>query len=398
MRSVAIGFSKPQKQIILVLAIMLGLGGCAYLTKGIRTAWNGGDFDFRSREREWKDFEQGAFPNPRFTPEGRPVAKSYSVYPAYALPMFAPFFGPGDFRWARLSLQITSLICLGLMMVLGWNTLCTFGWQAGLLGGSLGLALSGNCSTLALGQFSLISSGLIAAQILALRSNRCCLAGVCWAFAMIKPQIAVPFALLFLLPKKWLGLLCGGAILAGLSAFALAWTGWSLSDYVVHSLRSESLSFIKNSGTFLGDWLSIPPRLATLLGIGVVITCGVIVVTFFRTTTDNFVLPLAGFAGMLGWVLFYHRQYDNQMLFPLMLAVVGSACRNRTVVGMSLVAVLAFTLYLPAGIVAANPAIGLLAFLVPVIAAGVIIAPRRPFVIDDGLDLYADDRGDTGHT
>lgn len=376
---------KHLNALFLILAIVWIIGGCAYLTRGMSVAWSGDDVDLQAREKEWTDFKQGIYPNRRFTPEGRTKASAYTVYPAYAVPMFAPFFATGNFFWARVSLQVTSLIGLGVMMVLGWHTLRSHGWQAGLLGAALCLAISGNNSAFAFGQFSLISSGLLAAQILALRSNRCCLAGVCWAFAMIKPQIALPFALLFLLPKHWTGLLCGGAILAGLSYFALAWTGWSASEYVVHSLGSEKLSFIKDSWTFLGRWLLISPKVATVLGIITVLTAGLFTFAFFRKKTLDFLLPLAGCSAALGWVLFYHRQYDNQMLFPLMLAVAAVACRDRTVGSICFAGMLAFILYLPSKLVAASSALELMSFLVPVAAAVFLFWSSHALAKKDGL-------------
>ena len=108
---------EPRPIVLLVLAIILGLGGCAYLAKGFRVAWNGGDSDLRIREREWSDFSKGIYPNRRYAPEGEKPAKAHSVYPAYALPMFGLFFGIGDFVGARIALQALSLAGLAAMML-----------------------------------------------------------------------------------------------------------------------------------------------------------------------------------------------------------------------------------------------------------------------------------------
>jgi len=46
---------KPRAIFLLFMAIILELGGCAYLAKGFAVAWTGGDSDLRIREREWAD-------------------------------------------------------------------------------------------------------------------------------------------------------------------------------------------------------------------------------------------------------------------------------------------------------------------------------------------------------
>lgn len=359
-----------RSRIIALLAIALALGFLAYTTKGLSVAWAGGDSDLRIREREWADFSKGIYPNLRYSPEGMPRASSHSVYPAYALPMFAPFLGPGNFQWARISLEIASFAGLAAMMALGWQALRYHGWQAGWVGLFLGPAISGNCSTFALGQFSLISSGLIAAQILALRSNHPFLAGVFWFFAMIKPQIAFPFALLFLIRGQWRGFLLGCAMLGATSLLALEWTGWTLQEYLVHSLGSERLTFAIVGPFSFAGWMPVSPPIATGIAIALVAMLGLALWIFIGGLAPRHLLVLSGLAAMLGWVLFYHRQYDNQMLFPLMLGVaVRGFESNWKLPELIVCALLGLTLYLPSSMVADFQAVSLLAILVPLGAA-----------------------------
>ena len=85
---------------------------------------------------------------------------------------------------------------------------------------------------------------------------------------------------------------------------------------------------------------------------------------------------------MLGFVLFYHRQYDNQMLFPLMLAIAAVALREKTAVPLALAALLGLSLYLPAGVVAGSEALSVLSFLTPVAGAFFLLlskySPEKP--------------------
>lgn len=371
--------------LLLVFAAVLASGGCAYLAKGFTVAWKGGDSDLRIREREWVDFEKGIYPNKRLE---QPVkATAHSVYPPWALPKYAVFFGAGDFVWARVALQTLSMLGLGVMVWLGWRELAPHGWQAGLLGAAMAPAISGNCSAIALGQFSIICVGLLVAQVVAMQANRQFLAGICWAFAMIKPQIALPFALLFLLERQWRGLIAGSAFLAILSAGAFWWTGVSPLDFLAAGPAQEKLKFVRESG-FFGtvwiEWLNLPPRVATGMALGILGVCGIVLL--LRDWRGRIsILNAAGICAALGFVLFYHRQYDNQMLFPLMLAITALALLKKTLLGVSLSALLALSLYLPAGWVARSEALSLLAFLAPVAAAVFLLGPQDSLKKKNGM-------------
>ena len=373
-------FLRLRNRFFLFAAAVLALGSCAYLTKGFSVAWQGGDSDLRIREAEWGDFKQGIYPNRRFTPEGKTPAKTHTVYPPYALPMYAVFFGPGGFLTARVILQALSIGGLMAMIWQGYRTLGTAGWQAGLLGAVLGAAISGNCTAIALGQFSIICAGFLSLQVLAMQANRGVLAGICWAMAMIKPQIALPFALLFVLQRKWRGLFSGASLLAVLTAAAFWWTGWSPWDFFHQSLATEKLLFIRNtgfSGTGWIEWIDLPPRAAVAIAFAFIATAGVAVLLYdWRSKVS--LLNGAGLCAMLGFLLFYHRQYDNQMLFLLMLAATARVLQNGgRVLDMIVCGLLGLTLYLPTGMVAESGGLSFLAFAAPVAAAVLVLLPTR---------------------
>lgn len=367
---------EPRSIFLLFMAFILGLGGCAYLAKGFTVAWKGGDSDLRIREREWVDFEKGIYPNKRLE---QPVkATAHSVYPPWALPKYAVFFGAGDFVWARVALQTLSMLGLGVMVWLGWRELAPHGWQAGLLGAAMAPAISGNCSAIALGQFSILCAGLLAAQVVAMKANRQFLAGICWALAMIKPQIALPFALLFLLERQWRGLIAGAAFLAILSAGAFWWTSVSPLDFLAAGPAQEKLKFVRESG-FFGtvwiEWLNLPPRVATGIALGIQSLCGIVLL--LREWRGRIsLLNAAGICAALGFVLFYHRQYDNQMLFPLMLAILALALRETRWTHLVTAGLLGATVYLPASLVANTPVLPLLVFVMPLTAAAILLLKK----------------------
>ncbi|MDG2125639.1 MAG: glycosyltransferase family 87 protein [Verrucomicrobiales bacterium] len=358
------------------LAILLMLGGFAYLGKGLNVAWQAGDSDFKYRAQEYAEFERQAYPNLRLHQVYDTMPKAHTVYPPYALPMFAIFFGTGNFETARALLQILSLAALLAMMHQGTRILSEQGWQAGFLGAALAVAISGNCSALALGHFSIIAMGLIALQVLMLQRDKPGLAGICWAFAMIKPQIALPFALLFILRRQWRGLGLGLGLLAALSLGAFWWTGVSPTDFGEVAPTAGNLRFVKDTNYSAGIWISalgINPKTATFISLILLAGIAILLILFdLRKRLD--LADAAGVSSMLGFVLFYHRQYDHMMLFPLILVMVSSMFRNGwRIQDFGTTGILALTLYLPASLTDRSDTLSALAFFAPIAAVFLLL-------------------------
>jgi hypothetical protein len=142
-------------------------------------------------------------------------------------------------------------------------------------------------------------------------------------------------------------------------------------EFFVAGPAKEKLTFVRDSG-YLGtmwiEWLDLPPRTATGIALGILALCGLaLLLRDWRGRMS--LLDAAGICAMLGFVLFYHRQYDNQMLLPLVLASVLRALRSHGVWTIGLALLLGASVYLPAGLVAQYQALSLLAFLTPVTTA-----------------------------
>ena len=211
---------------------LLALLAVATLLNGLLHAWLAPGGDMFLRLNEYGYFRNGVFPHPQLALRKGLEITTVSVYPPYAMPMLAPFFLPGGAMQGRLVIQALSLLSLGLIGWVGQRLLRGAGAAAGVLGALAGAAISGNSNALAHGQFSLVCMGLITTQWLLLARQRRIPAGLCWALAMIKPQIALPFALPFL-RKRWLrGLVVGVSLLVALSAVAFWHTGVTPLDYL----------------------------------------------------------------------------------------------------------------------------------------------------------------------
>lgn len=335
-----------------VVAALLSTVGAYKIARGIEHAWSRqGDVDLGARSAEYAWFREGAYPAANLDRPEDAVRPVYSPYPPYAFPMMAPFFEPGGMQQARIVLEAASLAALGVLCAGAVHVLRPVAGPGGAaFGVSVVIAFAGNKNAFDLGQFSIICVGLIVLQMWFIRRNRPILAGTCWAMAMLKPQIALPFGLLFLLPGRAAGLLVGASILGALSMFACAWTDVSAMEVIDLWSGGMRFSFTERVSTGPGPIaaaLGADHRdvqyilLASLLGVTVPL------VVMLRRIGALAVLEVAALCGGLGMLAFYHAYYDLIMLFPTVLAVVFTACRSGgRIIGGAALALLA-TVLLP---------------------------------------------------
>jgi hypothetical protein len=340
----------PRWRIVLwVIAALLLLRTVQMLGGGLLLPWTEAtDIDLQLRGDEFEVFRQGVYPNANLIAPPEPWLAQYTVYPPYAFPMMAPLFEPGGLNQARLLLTALSLAALALIAVRAWRTLRPWGAAAAAATALVGLAMTGNKFSFALGQFSLLCMGLIFLQISLVERGRPWAAGMCWAFAMLKPQIALPFGVLFLLRGQGRGLLAGLAILAALSWAGCAWTGVDLRQVLRFWFFGMSFEFAGDGFGSMGpgqlaEQFGLDHRFVQFLLAGAMLGLGILAFLLVRRLDTPAVLPLAGFLGGMGMIVFYHRLYDVMMVFPAILATIAVAAsrRNRTALAIAVVATLA---------------------------------------------------------
>lgn len=325
----------------------------ASIARGIRQAWvNDGDFDMRARSREYAWFREGMYPNRALEGDAAPPKLPYTVYPPYALPLFGCFFEPGGRFQGRVVVELLSLTSLVVLGLYGMRELKFAGPAMAAVGAVAGPAILGNSTALALGQFSIISAGLVAQQMIFLARNKPVAAGVCWALAMLKPQIALSFAALFLLNRQWRGLATGITILVGLSLFACWWTDVPPARVIQHWLFSMPMSFSDNASQsgpgYLAAQYGFNPRIAqflalALLGACAALTCWLAPLAVGKASQ----LSIAGACGVLGELLLYHRRYDNVMLFPTIIGILAVACTKPSWITVGAATLMGITIWLP---------------------------------------------------
>lgn len=291
------------------------------------------DIDMAARAAEYGLFRQGIYPNSWLERPPSGVAAVYTVYPPYVFPLFAFFFEPGGLPQGRFLIESLSIVALVVMGLFAFRTLIPHGRSIAWVGAVSGAAIASNGSVFYLGQFSILCVGLLVQQIIFLERGRSLAAGACWALAMIKPQIALPFLVLFPMLRQASGGLFGIAMLATLAGAACAWTGVSPAAMVDHWGRGMSLGFISYGGGIgpgsLVRNLGIGHRTAQLATAAMMAAMFVMAIACLRRINRSAVLPVAALCSVCGMFCFYHRYYDNIMLFPLLLTALRSAAASH---------------------------------------------------------------------
>lgn len=332
------------------------------VARGVSIAWQrAGDVDMKSRADEYAWFRQGYYPNAALEGRTVPPKLPYSVYPPYALPMFALFFEPGGLLQGRVLIELLSVASLVVLGLYAARELQFAGPAAVAIGTVAGGAITGNIGALAAGQFSILCVALIVQQILYLERRRPLAAGCCWALAMIKPQIALAFGVLFLVDKQWRGLVVGGAILVALSLFACWWTDIPPGRVLDHWLFRGSMSFAeRDRGTpgpgQLAAYLGVNGRIVQFASLALLGCLAAGIWWRVRHLSDGIpLLPLAGACGVVGELLFYHQFYDHIMLAPAVIALFVAAAKTRSIAAIALATLVATSVWMPQRFLLALP-------------------------------------------
>jgi len=331
---------------------------------GFRQSWlRDGDCDLQQRQEEFESFREGVYPTRTLEP-GLPkdARVPYTVYPPYALPMFMPFFEPFGKLQGRVIIQLLSLAGLAAIAAYGFKLLRPAGMDSALLGALAAVAIPGNGTGMAVGQFSIICTACVLVQMNLLDRGRPLAAGACWALAMLKPQIGLSFAVLFLLRREWLGLACGVAILVGLSLAACWWTEvspWAVVDHWLFRMYTGFASSTSVSGQ-IAEAIEVNPRIIHIIAAAVLVSMPLVALRITRRSSRADTLNVAAIAALCSSVLIYHRAYDRIMMFPMLFVALAAAAQRPNPWHIVISVVLALSLWLPEKIIPEIPLLFLL--------------------------------------
>jgi hypothetical protein len=276
-----------------------------------------------------------------------PYADPDATYPPSALPVFAAVLGPLPETATApvwLGLNLAALAAFGAGCLAIWGR----GWtRSGALAFLLWLAACRPVRAgLALGQFHLIPAALLVWTVPALRSGRPAWTGVLLGLALVKPTMALPVALVWMVVGRWKALGVAASVQAGLWLLASVWLSVSPLRLGVEWLANARSQV--SAGAL--DVPSLVARLAPGGGVSapwvslLVLLGGGLVLWRLRSAGESTLLALAmGLAA----VFTYHRHYDLVLLVPLILALGSRAGRLDLTLAMAMAGLL---------VVATNPA------------------------------------------
>lgn len=361
--------ASPRQQRLLVvvgLGLLLLLAG-AVVANGLTLGWKPlGGRDLGQRFDEWRLFQMGIYPSRALataTEQAIPHFRT-TVYLPWALPLFGVLFAGGGLVQGKLLTQGLSLLALIPIMGIGWRSLRPWGLAAAWLGALAPVAIAGNSNCLGHPQFSIICMGLVSLQWLLLKQERALPAGLCWALAMVKPQIAAPFALPLFQRGQRRGLWAALALLLALSAAALLHTATPPFAFLASWFQVLPAFVATGNRNALGWMVSAAPPAAVLAGgMAVAMGLGVAIATagwgrrpwpwltqvlqWNSRAWQRDPLTLAGVLAVVAQLGFYHLPYDNILLFPALLACMRLLLQKVRIYEAVLTVLTAISLWMP---------------------------------------------------
>jgi hypothetical protein len=323
-------------QLLWVAVLIMGFWNINTLMRGTLNLLANDEFcwDIQQRYDEWLLFRDQIYPHALLASDAEKSLPYFrtTVYLPWALPMLAGLFTWGGLMQGKILTLVANFAGFATIAFAGKHCFQPWGRAASWFGALLPLTIRGLNLCLTLGQFSAACVGLLTLQWLLLQRQKPLPAGLCWALAMIKPQIAVTFALPLLLPQYRKGLWLGSGILAGLSVVALWHTGTQPFDFLSSWLKtlhhftnlSPNLTGAIAKSNF-GESDSFKIVLIGFLVAAIAIACLVLKQAEFianlcgRFARAGIPIELAGISAIAGATLFYHGHYDNIMLYPALL-------------------------------------------------------------------------------
>lgn len=406
----------PRRAVPVIGLALLLLYAAAVVLSGVWIGWtrpSGGDLG--ERLDEWRLFQAGIYPSAGLATAAERAIPYFrtSVYLPWAMPLFGLLFTGGGLNQGRLLVQVLSLLALIPMVVIGWRSLRPWGGHAAWLGGLAPVAIAGNSACLGQSQVSMLCMGLVSLQWLLLRRRRPGAAGFAWGLAMIKPQITLVFGLPLLWRGHRRGLGVGLILLVLLSAGALIHTRTAPLDFLASWLQSLP-DFISSGNqnvlALLFDLWRYASALIVALGFAILVlafgkglvlwrrrACGQRQAadvepassserhhTAWRRSSPQWLLgvserawqldPLtvAGLLGVAGQLAFYHRHYDNILLFPALLACWRLLLMQRLQIHALLTTLTSAILWTPVPLLSRLPGYSGIQILILVLVSGLL--------------------------
>lgn len=347
----------------LTLTLVLALAALAYEAKGFATIIGTDLQDLRAQWILEKYIFNRQYPpdvvcghgeaygaTPIHTGRNDAIDPALGKPPACAYPSWTFFT---ELLWMQPNWRATCLLfgawnLGGLALVLTWSYRMGVRWgrEQGWLLAMSAAAVSSICTTLRNGQFGLLIVAFLLAAMLCDQRNREIFAGILLGIAALKPTIAAPFFIIFLVRRRISVLASSAAYLAAAVAVIWAVSGAPPLDMFREMAYGEKIAGMDGYGPV--DWLkgmglghSLSNGIPAVVGI---ITGLAITIAFRRIP----LLPLMGMMSVISRLWAYHRHYDNVVLIFLLVALGEQMLRRQDRFSKAVFWMVGLSLWLPA--------------------------------------------------
>ncbi len=266
-------------------------------------------------------------------------------YPPWAYAIGAPLWWPPQWtaaRWYHGILNALFLIPLGYW---GYRSAANHSKSEAWLVTAGLLAISSICSTLGNGQYGIVALTALVGSLVAEQRNRQVTAGILLSIALVKPTLALPFVLPFLVKRRWITLFTAGGVLLVSSVIVWALTGTDPLTMSRQMVAASSRWGAHEGNDMVAQLvkMGVEPK-AALRALAVVVTLSALVLSMiWRDSSTVLLFAIAAVAARL-WT--YHRMYDNLILAFLLVPLGVAALRQRPALSLVALAVGA-SLWLP---------------------------------------------------
>ncbi len=188
-------------------------------------------------------------------------------------------------------------------------------------------AISGICTTLRNGQFGIVVAAFVLVAMLLEEHNKHAAAGLLLGAAMLKPTLAIPFIIPFLVRRRLSTLVTFGAYLAVGTVAIWSMTGagrlamWRDMQYAWHLAGMGGygpVDMLKSAGVPAGLANGLPAAIGAAAALGISLS---------RWRLP--MLPLFGVLSAVARLWAYHKHYDNIILVFLLVALADTALKCK---------------------------------------------------------------------
>jgi hypothetical protein len=356
---------KPQWLLILVSLVLIPVGA-NYLREGVANlALCGNPFDLHRRWVDQQYIFRGQNPfdvlflaqaRGRGTPAPT-ISRNAAADPAIGPPIsggYPPwsFFSGAVFvglpwKAERIYYAALDLAAIGFIGWRGFSIGRKFSLGAGIFLAVATVTMGPNRVTLSYGQYGILVNALLAAALVLEERRRPILGGLMLGVAMLKPNIAAPFMLCFLIQRRFKAL--ASAIAYLIAASLVIWA-------VTHTNPVEMIrQMLTASHEYVAD---IPSLLKAAVAIGVPMNKAILLVAaggllvgaaLMLLVRDGPLLMQFAIACVIARLWSYHRPYDDLMLVFLLVWLAQAVLTKPTVLNTIAFWLVGLSLWLPLG-------------------------------------------------